>query len=345
MVSHSGLITVMDARRAQGGAAPSPRLRRGRAAAGQPQGAGRLRVDGRQARRADDRRGTAQCAARLGHAAGRRRRDRGQPRQAALDRRPARRHDQLPPRHSAFLDLDRGRGKEARRRHGDHAGPGLSAADRRELLGGKGQGRLASRCAAAGVRSPRPCRQRDRHRHSLPWARQSRAMGEDLHCGRVRKSRGSAASAPPRSTSPGSPPAAWMASGRTTSTCGTRPPACFWFGRRAASSPTIAAPTARSNAANMSPGPRPSTASCKSSIAGALAIAVQRLRPQLAVLKRRQVFEPRSFPLASVAAGYLPILLFLIIALGLSSAFVVLPMIVSRFTGAHQPDPQKLVRI
>jgi NADH-quinone oxidoreductase subunit A len=46
--------------------------------------------------------------------------------------------------------------------------------------------------------------------------------------------------------------------------------------------------------------------------------------------------------LASVAAGYLPILLFLIIALGLSSAFVVLPMIVSRFTGAHQPDPQKL---
>ena len=46
--------------------------------------------------------------------------------------------------------------------------------------------------------------------------------------------------------------------------------------------------------------------------------------------------------MASVAAGYLPILLFLIIALGLSTAFVVLPMIVSRFTGAHQPDPAKL---
>jgi NADH-quinone oxidoreductase subunit A len=46
--------------------------------------------------------------------------------------------------------------------------------------------------------------------------------------------------------------------------------------------------------------------------------------------------------LASVAAGYLPILLFLAVALGLSGAFVVLPMIVSRFTGAHQPDPQKL---
>jgi NADH-quinone oxidoreductase subunit A len=46
--------------------------------------------------------------------------------------------------------------------------------------------------------------------------------------------------------------------------------------------------------------------------------------------------------LASVAAGYLPILLFLAVALGLSGAFVVLPMLVSRFTGAHQPDPQKL---
>jgi NADH-quinone oxidoreductase subunit A len=46
--------------------------------------------------------------------------------------------------------------------------------------------------------------------------------------------------------------------------------------------------------------------------------------------------------LAAVAAGYLPILLFLVVALGLSFAFVVLPMIVARFTGAHQPDPQKL---
>ena len=46
--------------------------------------------------------------------------------------------------------------------------------------------------------------------------------------------------------------------------------------------------------------------------------------------------------MASVAAGYLPILLFLIIAVGLSTAFVVLPMIVSRFTGSHQPDPVKL---
>ena len=46
--------------------------------------------------------------------------------------------------------------------------------------------------------------------------------------------------------------------------------------------------------------------------------------------------------MASVAAGYLPILLFLAIALALSSAFVVLPMLVARLTGAHRPDPQKL---
>ncbi|NJS14232.1 MAG: NADH-quinone oxidoreductase subunit A [Sphingopyxis sp.] len=39
---------------------------------------------------------------------------------------------------------------------------------------------------------------------------------------------------------------------------------------------------------------------------------------------------------------YLPILLFLGIALGISTLFVFLPMGVSRLTGAHQPDPAKL---
>jgi len=46
--------------------------------------------------------------------------------------------------------------------------------------------------------------------------------------------------------------------------------------------------------------------------------------------------------LASVAAGYLPILLFLAVALVLSAAFVVLPMLVSRLTGTHKPDADKL---
>ncbi|WP_109806658.1 NADH-quinone oxidoreductase subunit A [Sphingosinithalassobacter portus] len=39
---------------------------------------------------------------------------------------------------------------------------------------------------------------------------------------------------------------------------------------------------------------------------------------------------------------YLPILLFLGVALALSATFVFLPMLVARLTGAHQPTPEKL---
>ena len=39
---------------------------------------------------------------------------------------------------------------------------------------------------------------------------------------------------------------------------------------------------------------------------------------------------------------YLPILMFLGIALALSSAFVFLPMAVARLTGSHKPNEQKL---
>ena len=46
--------------------------------------------------------------------------------------------------------------------------------------------------------------------------------------------------------------------------------------------------------------------------------------------------------MASVAADYLPILLFLVIALGLSVAFALLPMAVSKFTGTSQPYADKL---
>ena len=46
--------------------------------------------------------------------------------------------------------------------------------------------------------------------------------------------------------------------------------------------------------------------------------------------------------MASTAAGYLPILLFLAVALSLSLSFVVLPMIVAMFTGASRPYPDKL---
>ena len=39
---------------------------------------------------------------------------------------------------------------------------------------------------------------------------------------------------------------------------------------------------------------------------------------------------------------YLPILLFLAVALALSCAFVFLPMLVARLTGAHKPTAEKL---
>src|SRR3712207_4744594 len=42
------------------------------------------------------------------------------------------------------------------------------------------------------------------------------------------------------------------------------------------------------------------------------------------------------------AAEYLPILLFLGVALSLSTSFVFLPMIISKFTGAQNPYPDKL---
>ena len=46
--------------------------------------------------------------------------------------------------------------------------------------------------------------------------------------------------------------------------------------------------------------------------------------------------------MASVASGYLPILLFLGVAIAISSAFVVLPMIAQQFTGAAKPSAEKL---
>ncbi|PHR16931.1 MAG: NADH-quinone oxidoreductase subunit A [Sphingopyxis sp.] len=39
---------------------------------------------------------------------------------------------------------------------------------------------------------------------------------------------------------------------------------------------------------------------------------------------------------------YAPILLFLFVAVGLSAAFVFLPMGISRLTGTHNPNPEKL---
>lgn len=46
--------------------------------------------------------------------------------------------------------------------------------------------------------------------------------------------------------------------------------------------------------------------------------------------------------MGAVAASYLPILIFLGVALALSAAFALLPMLVARLTGAADPYPDKL---
>jgi NADH-quinone oxidoreductase subunit A len=46
--------------------------------------------------------------------------------------------------------------------------------------------------------------------------------------------------------------------------------------------------------------------------------------------------------MTQVAAGYLPILLFLAIALAISCVFVFAPMVAQRFTGAYNPTAEKL---
>src|SRR5690606_13238183 len=57
------------------------------------------------------------------------------------------------------------------------------------------------------------------------------------------------------------------------------------------------------------------------------------------------LFRPRvslQGPFVPDLTQYLPILIFLAIALGLSTAFVFLPMGVARLTGAHNPNAEKL---
>ena len=63
--------------------------------------------------------------------------------------------------------------------------------------------------------------------------------------------------------------------------------------------------------------------------------------PSATGLKRPSLFALARSPLVDLSL-YLPILLFLGVALLLSSAFVFLPMLVGRLTGAHQPNEQKL---
>ena len=170
-----------DQRRAQGGAAASARLRRGRAAAGQPQGPGRLRLDGRQAGRADDRRGASQRAPRLGlllEEGGEIEGDPAKPRWIVdpLDGTTNFLHGL--PHFSISIAVEERRPGGADR---DQPGPGLSAAYRRKLLG-------RERAAAPGFNDARLrvsarrdlADSADRHRHAALRARRCRALGENL---------------------------------------------------------------------------------------------------------------------------------------------------------------------
>src|ERR1700754_2951959 len=64
-------------------------------------------------------------------------------------------------------------------------------------------------------------------------------------------------------------------------------------------------------------------------------------RTPFTVLEAPQIPHLREGILVDLSQ-YLPILLFLGVALVLSSAFVFLPMVVARHTGPHQPTPEKL---
>ena len=218
--------------RAQGGPHAQARLRRGRAPAGLAQGPGQFRHRGRPPRRADPARGARARAPRLRLSGRGRRHARGRRQDPSLDRRSARRHDELPARHSAFRDLDRARarGHDRRRR-------GLQSGQRRAVHRRARQGRLPQRPAAAGRRrascsptpsSPAPC--------PIPAAAMSSAPRRSTTPRRAR-SRACAASAPPRSISPGSRPAASMPTGSAASRPGTSRPASSWCARPAATSP------------------------------------------------------------------------------------------------------------
>ena len=147
-----------DRRRPQGGAQPRPRLRRGGAAAGIGQGSGQLRLRRRPQGRGHHlpRAGEGAPGLRLpdgGARRGRRRRP-----IAPLDRRSARRHDQLPARRAAVRHLDRAgaRGPDRRRRR-------LQPDLRRDVHRREGQGRLSQR-------PPAHARRRPQERSPMPWS-------------------------------------------------------------------------------------------------------------------------------------------------------------------------------
>ena len=145
---------------------------------------------------------------------------------------------ELPARHPAFRDLDRARarGHDRRRRR-------LQSGQRRAVHRRARQGRLPQRPAAAGG-GAQAARRRGRRlrRCRISAAATSRCSARSSPPCRTR-SRACAGSAPPRSISPGSRPAASTPIGSATCRPGTSRPASSWCARPAASSPISTAAT------------------------------------------------------------------------------------------------------
>ena len=197
------------------------RLRRGPEPAGLAEGAGRLCLPGRPQGRGYPVCRAVEGASRLRLPDGGARRGRRRRQPAPLDRRPARRHHQFPARHPALRHLDRAGapGPDRRRCH-------LRSGDGRAVQGRERRRRLHERPPAARLRP----HQAGRHGVRLPacriWAAATTAISSSNCATSWPRSPASAASAPPRSISPRSRPAAWTASGKPACRPGTSPPAC-----------------------------------------------------------------------------------------------------------------------
>ena len=176
-------------------------------------GPGRLRLRRRPEGRADAVRGAERGAAGLWLPGRGTRPDRRQRQDPHLDRRPARRHHQLPARHSALRHHRRAGARGPDRRRGD-----LQSDHQRAVLGREGPRRLLNdkRLRVAGA--PRPGGGGDRHRHPLHRPRRPRAVPEGAAPDQRSGSPACAASARRRWTWPLSRPAASTASG--SAACG-----------------------------------------------------------------------------------------------------------------------------
>ena len=228
MVSHSGLITVMT--RAARKAAPrlQARFRRSRAASGQPQGSGRLRLDGRRARRGDPRRGVAPRTARLGVSArgGRRASPAIPPSRAGWSIRST-----APPTSSTAFPISRCRSRSRSRSPAGRAGASSATASSISRSPTRASGRRrggAPGSTTARLRvsaRPRPQRGAGRDRHAVQGSWRSRPLPEGPRCGRARGRRHPPLRLGRARSRLGRRRTSTTASGRRISTCGTSPPA------------------------------------------------------------------------------------------------------------------------